>query len=242
MSKKVKRQDGSYSEKGLWDNIRDNKGSGKKPTKQMLDQAEKIKKAESDSHMSLQHLQDLSNDAEALSRIVHPGDDLEDWIEAKIGRAQSDIEDIKNYVEYHRNEKDPTIPETIEDEDGSEWYYEQSSFEDDDETGDRFFYIGDQDYLTASVIYRAIKIAKKKRPKGKKWKHTYKSKDGKKRTVWHGDNTEKTSPGTQRGDNYCARSWGIMKDHNQDCRGKDRNKPNCLSRKKWKCQGKKSVK
>lgn len=45
-SKMIKRKDGSYSERGLWDNIRENKGSGKKPTKQMLEQEVKIKKKE----------------------------------------------------------------------------------------------------------------------------------------------------------------------------------------------------
>ena len=39
----IKRADGSYSERGLWDSIRENKGSGKKPTKQMLVQEKKIK-------------------------------------------------------------------------------------------------------------------------------------------------------------------------------------------------------
>ena len=39
----IKRKDGSYSQRGLWDNIRDNKGSGKKPTDKMLKQAKKIK-------------------------------------------------------------------------------------------------------------------------------------------------------------------------------------------------------
>jgi hypothetical protein len=38
----LKRKDGSKSQRGLWDNIRDNKGSGKKPTKQMLKQEKKI--------------------------------------------------------------------------------------------------------------------------------------------------------------------------------------------------------
>ena len=33
--KMLKRADGSYSQRGLWDNIRANKGSGKKPTKEM---------------------------------------------------------------------------------------------------------------------------------------------------------------------------------------------------------------
>lgn len=39
----IKRKDGSYSQRGLWDNIRANRGSGKKPTKQMLQQEKKIK-------------------------------------------------------------------------------------------------------------------------------------------------------------------------------------------------------
>jgi hypothetical protein len=44
MGKKlIKRKDGSYSQKGLWDNIRANKGSGKTPTKSMLKQEKKIK-------------------------------------------------------------------------------------------------------------------------------------------------------------------------------------------------------
>lgn len=41
--KMIKRKDGSYSQRGLWDNIRANKGSGKKPTKAMLKQEKKIK-------------------------------------------------------------------------------------------------------------------------------------------------------------------------------------------------------
>jgi hypothetical protein len=42
----IKRADGSYSRRGLWDNIRANKGSGKKPTKAMLEQEKKIRAAE----------------------------------------------------------------------------------------------------------------------------------------------------------------------------------------------------
>ena len=42
----IKRADGSYSRPGLWDNIRANKGSGKKPTKAMLAQERKIRAAE----------------------------------------------------------------------------------------------------------------------------------------------------------------------------------------------------
>jgi hypothetical protein len=39
----MKRADGSYSQRGLYDNIRANKGSGKKPTPEMLKQEKKIK-------------------------------------------------------------------------------------------------------------------------------------------------------------------------------------------------------
>jgi hypothetical protein len=39
----LKRADGSYSKRGLWDNIRANKGSGKKPTSAMQKQEKKIK-------------------------------------------------------------------------------------------------------------------------------------------------------------------------------------------------------
>ena len=46
MKKMVKRKDGSVSQFGLWDAIRKNKGSGKKPTAQMLKQERKIKAQE----------------------------------------------------------------------------------------------------------------------------------------------------------------------------------------------------
>jgi hypothetical protein len=39
----IKRADGSTSQRGLWDNIRANKGSSKKPTPEMLKQERKIK-------------------------------------------------------------------------------------------------------------------------------------------------------------------------------------------------------
>ena len=42
--KLIKRADGSCSQRGMWNNIRDAKGSGKKPTKEMLKQERKIKR------------------------------------------------------------------------------------------------------------------------------------------------------------------------------------------------------
>jgi len=45
MAELIKRKDGSYSKRGLWDNIRAAKGSGKKPTPEMLKQEKIISKA-----------------------------------------------------------------------------------------------------------------------------------------------------------------------------------------------------
>ena len=39
----IKRKDGSFSQRGLYDNMRANEGSGKKPTKEMLKQEKKLK-------------------------------------------------------------------------------------------------------------------------------------------------------------------------------------------------------
>ena len=59
----IRRADGSYSKRGLWDNIRANKGSGKKPTKQMLEQERKIRsKQEGGEEVSMpQSLEELLN-------------------------------------------------------------------------------------------------------------------------------------------------------------------------------------
>ena len=45
MKEMIKRKDGSVSQRGLWDNIRAAKGSGKKPTAKMLQQEKIIKNA-----------------------------------------------------------------------------------------------------------------------------------------------------------------------------------------------------
>lgn len=45
MKEMIKRKDGSVSQRGLYDNIRANKGSGKKSTPKMLTQDKIIKKA-----------------------------------------------------------------------------------------------------------------------------------------------------------------------------------------------------
>ena len=77
---------------------------------------------------------------------------------------------------------------------------------------------------------------------GKKYTHTYKDpKTGNIRKVRYGASGYTIAPGTKRGDSYCARSLGDMKSEGMDCSGADKNTPMCLSRKKWRCKGARSV-
>ena len=66
-------------------------------------------------------------------------------------------------------------------------------------------------------------------------------KTGRVKHVKYGDDRYKIAPGTSRGDSYCARSYGIKQGLPEDKRN-DPNTPNNLSRRKWKCVGKKSMK
>lgn len=61
-----------------------------------------------------------------------------------------------------------------------------------------------------------------------------------KKTVRYGAKGYSIAPGTSKGDSYCARSYGQMKDH--PSAAKDANSPLRLSRKKWRCSGKHSRK
>ena len=80
---------------------------------------------------------------------------------------------------------------------------------------------------------RFVKVVKNKKT-GRTRKVSYgqagKSKSGK----------DRIQPGTKKGDSYCARSAGIKKRLSAKKRN-DPNSPNNLSRKKWKCRGKKSM-
>ena len=76
---------------------------------------------------------------------------------------------------------------------------------------------------------------------GKKYTKTVTNPEtGRKNKVRYGAKGYRIAPGTNKGDRYCARSFGDMKSHGKNCAGKDRNTPLCLSRAKWKCSGKSS--
>ena len=84
------------------------------------------------------------------------------------------------------------------------------------------------------------KKKKKKKPcKPSKGKRFAKRVDGKCRSFGQAGKAkgggDRIRPGTKKGDAYCARSAGIKKCKNPPC-------ANTLSRKKWKCRGKKSMK
>lgn len=56
--------------------------------------------------------------------------------------------------------------------------------------------------------------------------------------VYHGQKGVRISPGTKRGDSYCARSAGIAKKFPS---ARKVTSPNYQSRVKWRCRGKKSL-
>tara|TARA_R110000851_G_scaffold236991_7_gene389785 strand:- start:6182 stop:7060 length:879 start_codon:yes stop_codon:yes gene_type:complete len=94
----------------------------------------------------------------------------------------------------------------------------------------------DEEYCpSCSPLYQEAKPAK-----GKRFAKKVKGKGGRTRTVSYGQAGQKKgggdriSPGTKKADAYCARSNKIKKCKNPPC-------ANTLSRKKWKCQGDKSV-
>jgi acyl dehydratase len=76
---------------------------------------------------------------------------------------------------------------------------------------------------------------------GKKYSKVVTNPDtGRKNRIRYGAKGYKIAPGTDKGDRYCARSFGDMKSHGKNCAGADRTTPLCLSRTKWKCSGKTS--
>ena len=85
------------------------------------------------------------------------------------------------------------------------------------------------------------KKSKRKPAKGKRFTKVVKNpKTGRSRKVSYGQagkakgGGDRIRPGTKKGDAYCARAAKIKKCKNPPC-------PNDLSRKKWKCRGKKSM-
>jgi hypothetical protein len=108
-------------------------------------------------------------------------------------------------------------------------------------------YLNEQDYYEVDALSEneeycpvcaSLEEKKKKACKPSKGKRFAKRVDGKCRSFGQSGQAkgggDRIRPGTKKGDAYCARSAGIKKCKNPPC-------ANTLSRKKWKCRGKKSV-
>ena len=125
----IRRKDGSYSQRGLWDNIRANKGSGKKPTKEMLEQERKIRReemaeggavdlnafynlpqfvqtnifqdgGEPDGQMALTQINAMMDRLENLRKFVSPDTDLDPWISDKLSVMNHSATAINDYMQY----------------------------------------------------------------------------------------------------------------------------------------------
>jgi len=92
------------------------------------------------------------------------------------------------------------------------------------------------------MVEEEIEKLNEKPAKGKKSSKTYTNpKTGRKNKTSYGQKGATISPGTPKGDSYCARSFGIKKGLPKS-KQNDPNTANNLSRKKWKCKGAKSSK
>ena len=117
-------------------------------------------------------------------------------------------------------------PETldIDEEYISEEYYEVDALDENEEY--------------CPVCVQTMDEANKKPCKPSKGKRFAKRVDGKCRSFGQAGQAkgggDRIQPGTKKAHAYCARSAGIKKCKNPPC-------ANTLSRKKWKCQGKRSV-
>lgn len=115
----IRRKDGSYSQRGLWDNIRANKGSGKKPTREMLEQERKIRAQEKamggafypmmaqggepNGEMALGQMAAVEDKMRKLLQFVKPGDNLDPWIASKLAVMDHSADAISDYLMYGPN-------------------------------------------------------------------------------------------------------------------------------------------
>lgn len=122
----IKRADGSYSRRGLWDNIRANKGSGKRPTKEMLAKERKIKAQEKqfggsipvgsymyenpylmneggepDGAMALGQIDAAINKLMNLRKFIQPNSDLEPWVSSKLTIMDDYADAVNDYMQYN---------------------------------------------------------------------------------------------------------------------------------------------
>lgn len=125
MKEMIKRKDGSYSQRGLWDNIRANKGSGKKPTKEMLEQEAKIRAkaaygmevggyfprtmkdgGEPNGGMALGQMAAVADKMMKLRQFIKADDNLDPWIASKLAVMDHSADAISDYLMYGEDEEE----------------------------------------------------------------------------------------------------------------------------------------
>jgi hypothetical protein len=184
-------------------------------TEELLAQVRLAKEESSEyaGHMVKSNLYKIAKSAQELYELFEDGENVEPWVEEKIAICANNIDTVADYMQYERMRQG-----RAEDEVGLGEGEEQV----------------DQ-YPQSDEGMTKAESSKKKYSKKVKNPDT-----GREKTVRYGAKGYTISPGTSRGDSYCARSYGQMKDH--PAAAKDPNSPLRLSRAKWKCSGKTSRK
>ena len=138
MKEMIKRKDGSYSQRGLWDNIRANRGSGKTPTKEMLEQERKIRAkaaygmevpdmniggyfprfmqdgGEPDGPMALSQMAAVIDKLSKLREFINEDSDLEPWISSKLAVMDHYADAVSDYMMYGQDGEDDIEEEEVE--------------------------------------------------------------------------------------------------------------------------------
>lgn len=142
----IRRADGSYSQKGFWDYIRENAGSGKKPTKEMLAMEEKLNKGayggqpqnagfqalpnyvqekilsrmdeggEPNGGMALGQIMAVADKMNQLSKFISPDQNLDPWIASKLAVMDDSAAAIADYMMYNPEAKEEGEEENEMDE------------------------------------------------------------------------------------------------------------------------------
>jgi hypothetical protein len=109
----IRRADGHYSQRGLWDNIRENRGSGKKPTKEMLKQEAKIKAQHEDGGSVPNEMDEYGNGGYIVKRsnerkgkthvVIGPDGTKKYFGDSKLGQHPNDPERKKAFYARHKH-------------------------------------------------------------------------------------------------------------------------------------------
>ena len=130
----LKRADGSYSKRGLWDNIRAAKGSGKKPTAAMLAQERKINKKEEGGELDPPTKEELAAQ-QALPHLYDTGALKEEYAKPKFGEGKTGIKSKKDALRELRKYELENNPERLEGETNETYKLRQKQFADRIEAG-----------------------------------------------------------------------------------------------------------